>query len=43
MPEAFLKDRLNRVLHLISENFKVAEEFRKGPKGPIITIEKDNT
>ncbi len=41
MPEAFLKERLNRVLHLITENYKVAEDYRKGPKGPTITIEKE--
>lgn len=41
MPEAFLRDRLDRVLHLITENFKIAEDFKKGPKGPTITIEKD--
>ena len=41
MQESFLKDRLDRVLHLITENFKIAEDFKKGPKGPIITIEKD--
>ena len=41
MPDAFLKDRLDRVLHLITENFKVAEDYKKGPKGPTITIEKD--
>jgi len=41
MQDSFLKDRLDRVLHLITENFKVAEDFKKGPKGPTITIEKD--
>ena len=40
MPEAFLKERLERILRLISEDFKVSEPYRKGPKGPIITIEK---
>ncbi|HNU95765.1 MAG TPA: translation initiation factor IF-3 [Candidatus Paceibacterota bacterium] len=43
MQESFLKDRLDRVLHLITENFKIAEDFKKGPKGPIITIEKDKS
>ncbi len=43
MPEAFLKERLDRVLHLITENFKIAEQYKKGPKGPTITIEKDKT
>jgi len=41
MPDPFLKERLDRVLHLITENFKVAEAYKKGPKGPTITIEKD--
>ena len=40
MPEQFLKERLERILHLISEDFKIAEDYKKGPKGPIITIEK---
>ena len=41
MPEPFLKERLNRVVHLITENFKIAEDYKRGPKGPTITIEKD--
>lgn len=41
MADAFLRERLDRVLHLITENYKVAEDYRKGPKGPTITIEKD--
>ncbi len=41
MPDAFLKERLDRVLHLITENYKIAEDYKKGPKGPTITIEKD--
>jgi translation initiation factor IF-3 len=43
MPDAFLKERLDRVLHLVTENFKIAEEYKKGPKGPTITIEKDKS
>lgn len=43
MEEKFLKERLNRVLNLITENFKIAEDYKKGPKGPIITIEKDKS
>ena len=42
MQESFLKERLDRVLHLITENFKVAENYKRGPKGPTITIERDN-
>lgn len=41
MADAFLKERLDRVLHLITENYKVAEDYRKGPKGPTITIERE--
>lgn len=41
MEQNFLKERLERVLHLITENYKVAEPYKKTPKGIIITIEKD--
>lgn len=41
MADQFLKERLDRVLHLITENFKIAEDYKKGPKGPTITIEKE--
>jgi translation initiation factor IF-3 len=37
----FQKERLQRVLNLVSENFKIADEFKKGPKGLMVTIEKD--
>lgn len=40
MADSFLKERLDRVLHLITENYKVAEDYKKGPKGPTITIER---
>ena len=40
MPEEFLKDRMDRFLNLITTNYKVSEPFKKGPKGPIITIER---
>lgn len=43
MDEKFLRERLDRVLHLISENYKIAEDYKKGPKGPTITIEKDKS
>lgn len=42
MADAFLKERLDRVLHLITENYKIAEDYKKGPKGPTITIERDS-
>lgn len=41
MQEDFLKERLNRVLNLITENFKVAEPLKKIPKGMMLTIERD--
>ena len=40
MPETFLRERLNRIVNLITENFKIAEDYKRGPKGPTITIEK---
>ncbi|MFH1608567.1 MAG: translation initiation factor IF-3 [Patescibacteria group bacterium] len=40
MDEKFLKERLDRVLNLITENYKVAESYKRGPKGLFITIEK---
>lgn len=42
MDEKFLKERLDRVLNLITENYKIAENYKKGPKGPTITIERDS-
>lgn len=41
MEEKFLKERLDRVLHFITENYKIAEPYKKGPKGLLITIERD--
>lgn len=41
MADAFLKERLDRVLHLITTEYKIAEDYKKGPKGPTITIERD--
>lgn len=40
MEEKFLRERLDRVLHLITEPYKIAEPHKKGPKGIIVTIEK---
>ncbi len=37
----FLKERLTRILKLISVPFKTAEEAKKGPKGFTMVIEKD--
>jgi len=41
MDEKFLKERLDRVLHLITEDYKVSDAYKKGPKGLFITIEKN--
>lgn len=40
MEENFLKERLDRVLRLITEEYKVSEPYKKSPKGLTITIEK---
>jgi translation initiation factor IF-3 len=40
MEEKFLKERLDRIMHLITEDYRVAESYKKGPKGLFITIEK---
>lgn len=40
MDEKFLKERLDRVLHLITEDYKISEPYKRGPKGLFITIEK---
>lgn len=36
----FLKERLGRVLHLITEKYKIVDGPKKGPKGLTIIIEK---
>jgi translation initiation factor IF-3 len=40
MNESFLKERMDRVFKLISENFKIAEEPKKSLKGMTAMIEK---
>jgi translation initiation factor IF-3 len=40
MDEKFLRERLDRLLHLVTEDYKVAENYKIGPKGLSITIEK---
>jgi translation initiation factor IF-3 len=39
----FLKERLERFLAVIPENFKIAESIQKGPKGLSVTIERDSS
>ena len=40
MEEKFLRERLDRILHLITEDYKISDAYRKGPKGLTTTIEK---
>ena len=40
MNETFLKERMDRVFKLIPEEFKIAEEPKKSPKGMTAIIEK---
>ena len=40
MNESFLKERMDRVFKLIPENFKIAEEPKKSPKGLTAVIER---
>lgn len=40
LEQNFLKERLDRVLRLITEDYKVSESYKKGPKGLTITIER---
>jgi len=40
MNEEFLKERIERFFKLIPENFKIAEEPKKSPKGMTAVIEK---
>lgn len=40
MEEAFLKERLDRVMRLITEEYKISEAYKRGPKGLTLTIEK---
>ena len=42
MEEKFLRERLDRVLKLITENYKISDPAKRGPKGLALTIEKDN-
>ena len=40
MDDKFLKERLDRILHLITEEYKISDSYKKGPKGLFLTIEK---
>ncbi len=41
MEENFLRERLDRVLHFITEHYKIAEPHKRSPKGLAIVIERD--
>ncbi len=40
LDKKFLEERLNRILNLITENYKVASGPQKGPKGLMVILEK---
>lgn len=40
MDEKFLKERLDRIMHLITEDYKISDSYKRGPKGLMLTIEK---
>lgn len=40
LDESFLKDRMERLLKLVSVDFKVTEQAKKSPKGMSIAIER---
>ncbi len=41
MDEKFLKERLERIMHFLTIPYKIAEPYKKSPKGIMITIEKE--
>lgn len=43
MNKDFLKERLDRVLHFITEHYKIAEPHKQSPKGIAIVIERDKS
>lgn len=40
LDEKFLKDRMERLLRLITTDFKIAEPAKKSPKGMTVVVEK---
>ena len=40
MNESFLKERMDRVLKLITQEYKIADPIKKSPKGMTVIIEK---
>ena len=43
MGEPFLKERLDRVLHFVTEHYKIAEPHKRSPKGLTVVIERDKS
>jgi translation initiation factor IF-3 len=43
MDKEFLRERLDRVLHFITEHYKIAEPHKQSPKGIAIVIERDKS
>lgn len=41
MEKDFLKERLERILKLITERYKIAEDFKQTPKGLMVTLERE--
>src|SRR5258708_807838 len=39
----FLESRLERIIHLISENFRIADGPKRGPKGLTVILEREKT
>lgn len=43
LDQPFLEERISRFLHLITEQYKIAEPLKKVPKGLMVTIERDTS
>jgi translation initiation factor IF-3 len=41
MDRGFLRERLDRILHLITTNYKISEPYKRSPKGIMVTVEKE--
>ena len=39
----FKKERLDRILSLITESYKISEPLKQSPRGVMVTIERDNS
>jgi len=40
MDENFLRGRLERILHLLTEDYRISEGYKRGPKGRTLVIER---